>query len=303
MLNNRTSASPHSLRLHRLLTRLTGLAVFVWLSFFLLSTSARAQAALYNIYLPIILQGQPGCPQEAAQWLCLLNQYRAEVDLQPVREQTSMSSALALHTNYMLLNANQSNFHLEIAGNPGYTSEGAAAGSASNMAKGSPSFSMLETMELWMGVPNHRYHMLNPNLASSGFNLSCSPSVCFSGLNVLAGITSFQDTYHVTYPGQGQTLVPDEIFPVTWGVYRAYVAGLEDDDEIRLVSAVIYNEQNQAIAITTSEPNHSDGVYEYRNQLVLLPVQRLASQHTYLVVIEARYLNQTIQRSWSFTTR
>jgi len=265
--------------------------------------SPSAQAPTYTIYLPLVLQSQT-CPENDEQWLCLLNFYRMAATVSPVVAQDASNSSLALHTNYMLLNPDQASFHEEYPANPGYTEKGQQAGMASNMAKGfPPGFTIREAMQLWLKFPNHRYHMLHPNLISSGFDLSCNSQVCFSGLNVLSDIQLSGDTFHVTYPGDFQSGVPAEIFPITWGIYRTWQVGMGDADEIRLVSAVIYNQQNQPIGITTAEPNHDDNAYEYRNQVVLTPVQALISQQTYRVEMTIRYLNQNYQRNWSFTTQ
>lgn len=265
--------------------------------------SASTQSPTYTIYLPFISQSQT-CPENDEQWICLLNLHRAAANLSPVVAQEAWNSSLALHTHYMLLNPDQTSFHEEYPSNPGYSESGEQAGGVSNMAKGfPPGFTTRESIKLWMKFPNHRYHVLHPDLVKSGFNLSCNNQVCFSGLNVLSGIQNSGDTYQVIYPGDSQIGVPADVFPITWAIYRTWLAGMGDADEIRLVSAVVYNQQNQSIAISSVEPNHNDNVYEYRNQVVITPVQAFLSHHTYRVEMTIRYLNQNYQRSWSFTTQ
>ena len=284
-------------------TLMAGLLIAVLAALSKPGFSPSAQATTYTIYFPYISQSLP-CQEDEEQWLCLLNIYRTAAGLSPVVAQNTSNSSLALHTNYMLLNPDQASFHEEYPNKPGYSAEGQKAGMASNMAKGfPPGFTIREAMQLWLKFPNHRYHMLHPYLMSSGFDLSCNSQVCFSGLNVLSDIQYSADTIQVIYPGEAQTGVPAEQFPITWGIYRIWQVGMGDADEIHLISAVIYDQQNQPIEITTAEPNHDDNAYEYRNQVVITPVQALLSQQTYRVEMTIRYLNQNYQRSWSFTTQ
>ena len=273
----------------------------------------QAQVDSYQVYLPAIFQGnqtlQDLCLPGNLQWLCLLNQYRTDAGLNPVTNFPDYSPALALHTNYLLLNPDQANFHDEYPNNPGYTDVGEDAGHQSNMArKASTDFQVQETMELWMKFSNHRFAMLHPDLTLSGFDLSCDNSICYSGLNVLGSLPpSYQVTEkNVDYPGDNQTGIPADIFPVTWAFYMPWWrlgCSSDDNDEVYLINADIYNQQNQKISITTTEPNHTDGVWDYKNQVVLTPDQPLLSGQTYRVEMAVRYQGQTYQHTWSFSTR
>lgn len=270
----------------------------------------QAQEGFYQVYFPLILQGNQTSPQVCLpgdlQWLCLLNQYRTAAGLNTVANFPDYSAALALHTNYLLLNPGQTDFHEEYPYNPGYTEEGEIAGSQSNMAwKASTDFQVQETMELWMKFSSHRYNMLHPDLEFSGFDLSCDTSNCASGLNVLGSLPlSYEVTeQNVYYPGDNQTGIPADIFPVTWGVYMPWTGHEDDSDEVYLISADIFNQQNQKISITTTEPNHTDGVWNYKNQVVLTPNQSLLSNQTYRVEMTVSFHGQTFQHTWSFSTR
>ena len=259
----------------------TILAFIVLVTILLTSTmvpiqQVQAQVDSYRVYLPAVLKGnqtsQDVCLPGDLQWLCLLNQYRTAAGLASVLPDLDYRAGLALHNNYLLLNPDQENFHLEYPSNPGYTEEGKIAGSQSNMAKkASTDFQVLETMDLWMKFSSHRYNMLHPDLTLSGFDLSCDNSNCYSGLNVLGSLpASYQVTeMNVRYPGDNQTGIPADIFPVTWGFYMPWTDQEDDSDEVYLINADIYNQQNQKISITTTEPNHTDGAWDYKNQVSL----------------------------------
>ncbi len=156
----------------------------------------------------------------------------------------------------------------KILHNPGYTPEGATAGGQSNMAwKSSTNFQVLETMELWMMFSSHRFNMLHPDLIRSGFDLSCDDLNCASGLNVLGSLPfSYQvSEVNVIYPGENQIDIPAGIFPVTWGFYMPWTGNEDDSDEVELIRGAIYDQHNQEIDITTSEPNHTDDAWDYKN--------------------------------------
>lgn len=256
----------------------------------------------FQVYLPLISQessqSQGDCPSGDMQWLCLLNQYRVATGLNTVASDPDYSSDLALHTNYLLLNPSQEDFHVEDPSKPGYTEDGKNAGLASNLArKASTDFQVQETMELWMKTPGHHYHMLHPNLSISGFDLSCDNVNCYSGLNIFRGLSSTPDELNVIYPGENQTDIPAEIFPVTWGFY--IMPWMGDCIGADLISGEIFNQQNQKISISRVSPDHCD----YRNQVVLMPVEPFLSNHTYRVEMTVQYREQTLRRSWTFTTR
>lgn len=270
----------------------------------------QAQTDPYRIYLPLITREnqslQNPCLPGDLQWFCLLNQYRTAAGLNTVSHDSGFSSALALHTNYLLLNPDQTNFHIEDPSRPGYTLAGEVAGGQSNMArKASTDFQVIETMELWMKFSSHRFNMLHPDLIRSGFDLSCDTINCASGLNVLGSLPpSYQVTEkNVYYPGDNQTGIPADIFPVTWGFYMPWTGSEDDGDEVYLISADIYNQQNQKISITTTEPNHTDNTWDYKNQVVLTPNQPLLSAHSYRVEMTVSFHGQTFQHTWSFSTR
>lgn len=273
-------------------------------------TTTQAQSGGTTIFLPLLLRQEitaaEACPPASEQWLCLLNEYRSAAGLGLVSHDPAMSSALDLHTHYLLLNPDQANFHLEFENMPGYTLVGKIAGGQSNMAKkAGTSLGVRESMDLWIGYPSHRYHMLHPDLVTSGFNLSCDTANCYSGLNIQGNLPpSYRITSaNIVYPASGQTGIPAQTFPISWSFYMPWTGQEGDAEEADLLSAQLFDQAGNPVAVTLSEPNHQDGLWEYRNQLVMTPVQPLLSQHTYRVEMSARYLGQVLTRSYSFTTR
>ncbi len=275
-----------------------------------ISADIQAQSNENTIYLPLVLQQESDpaqiYPPEAEQWLSLLNQYRSVAGLSRVSHDKAMSTALDLHTQYLLLNPAQVNFHEEYEDKSGYTPAGEIAGGQSNMAKkGGTTLSQQESMELWIGYPSHRYHILHPDLITSGFDLSCDLANCYSGLNIQGNLPpSYQiSSVNVVYPASGQVDIPAVTFPISWSFYMPWTGAEDDDQEADLLSGQLFDQNNQVVAVTLTEPNHSDGRWEYRNQLLMTPNQPLLSQHTYRVEMSARFLGQTLTRSYYFSTR
>jgi len=157
---------------------------------------------------------------------------------------------------------------------------------------------------LWMATPNHRYNMLNPYLLESGFSHTCELNNCFSGLNVLKslnfsskiGINNFQ------YPADKQQNITPIKFPITWGFYLPLTTGLNDNDEVRYVSATIFDENNGKPGFSVNQPNRSDGSYFYFNQVVITPNNDLLPNHTYRVEMTVNFRGTNYSKSWSFTT-
>lgn len=259
------------------------------------------------IYLPLINKNSTvSCPEGPDQWLCLLNQYRAFAGINPVKVNDYFNYGLSLHTTYMLYNPTQSNIHTEYEEKPGYSNDGKIAASQSNMLKllGATYLTTKQSIDLWMATPSHRYKMLHPDLAESGFYLKCDTDNCFSGLNILGSLppSYLVNINEVIYPGDKQPGIPSTRYPITWGFYIPWTGNETDSDEVRLVSAAIYDDKNQKISFTSSEPNHSDGVWDYNNQVILTPSTDLLPNNTYRVEMTVSFRGSNYSRSWSFTT-
>ena len=266
-----------------------------------------AQQPNNQVYLPIVIKADPViCPDGPDQWLCLLNYYRSIAGVNPVTQNGIYNDHIGLHTNYMLLNPTQANVHTEYVGNPGYSEEGKTAAGQSNMISliGGVYLTPKQSIELWLATPNHRYHMLHPDLDQSGFDLSCDSKNCFSGLNILASLPrSFEiQKFDLVYPADKQQGIPASEFPISWSFYLPWTSSTNDNDEVRFVSATIRDSSNKSVSFTKAEPNHSDGAYEYINQVVLTPSENLTPGKIYSVNMTVSIQGKTYTKSWSFTT-
>ena len=150
----------------------------------------------------------PSFIPQTADWLTTVNYYRAMAGLSPVVENPTMSAGAAAHSCYMLQNGIA---HDELPGLPGYTTEGDAAGNASNVAVSSViNTSARSHVELWMSGPFHAIGVLRPNLQSTGFG-KCDRGdtpVWHSGatLDVIRGLgPKAPRADPILFPGNGTT--------------------------------------------------------------------------------------------------
>jgi hypothetical protein len=98
-------------------------------------------------------------PEQA---LPILNQWRTEAHLPTLPAfDSAENTGCAHHNHYMALNGGLQ--HDEVPGNPGYTSDGDAAGNSSVLAQpeGTP--------RVWEGSVYHRMGILNPRITKSGW--------------------------------------------------------------------------------------------------------------------------------------
>ena len=244
-----------------------------------------AQTNGHTVYLPLVSKNYQ-------EWLDLFNQYRSAAGLNPVASNDSMNYGLSLHTKYMLLNPDQSNWHTEIYGKPGYTPEGELAASESNMLwSNSPSYTVKQSIDLWMATEKHRYHMLNPDLMTSGFSLACDGINCFAGLNVLGGLKLINDVRAVFYPGIDQTNVPPTKYPISVGFYPS-----GQISSINVTKFSLFDSNN--IEVSTSQTI----INEYVKEVVIKPNNNLMSNHKYRVEISVSAGGKTFNKTWYFTT-
>ncbi len=257
------------------------------------SQVAAQQPTGNTVFLPLVFQNSPGiCPEDPDQWLCLLNYYRVIAGLNPVISNANYHYGLSLHMKYMLLNPS-SDMHIEDPNNPGYTPEGADAGGQSNMIKliGGTNLSVKDSIDLWMFTEKHRYHMLHPDLLQSGFNLNCDNLNCFSGLNILQGLSLQNVKRAVVYPGHNQVNVPANAYPISMGFYPSnLITG------ITVSKAILYNSSNNTV------PGSITVMNDYFKQVIFKPNSSLIPNHQYRMEMSVTAGGQTFSDVWYFTT-
>lgn len=300
--------------------------LFIVLSLLLLITSFQPRQHVsaqtspdsngHQVYLPLLTNGsnsvkQDVCDQSNEEWLCRLNHYRQRMNLPSISPNNTMSSAVEKHDQYLLVNGDKiqagliTNLHHEDPNNPGYTPEGREAGGQSNVVwYPSTGYSVEEAIEIWMTFSSHRYGMLHPDLSASGFDLTCNDQYCAASLNVTGSLPASYEfsEANLTYPLDGQTGL-DPAAHITWAFYRPWLGEKTDANEVYFVSGSITDQSGNQVAFSVDEPNHTNGVDDYKNQIALMPADNLQNNHTYQVSLTVRYRGQDYIKNWSFTTK
>lgn len=243
----------------------------------------------HTVYLPLVSKNYQ-------EWLDLFNQYRRLAGLNSVAENQIFNDGLDKHIYYMLLNPDQDDWHTEYEGKPGYTYEGKTAASQSNMLwSNDPKYTEKQSIDLWMRTERHRYHMLNPYLAQSGFSLNCdvnsNETNCFAGLNIFGGIDIKGGIIDVVYPAENQSNFPRSGFPMTWGFYPFNLI-----NSFGSPSVTLYDSSNKTV---TGKVNyHSDHVKE----VVFIPDNELLANHRYKIEMKIKVDGEVKSKTWYFTT-
>jgi hypothetical protein len=135
---------------------------------------------------------------------------------------------------------------------------------------------------------DHRFGMLRPELASTGFAHACAGQACRALLNVLGGLQLTPELPRsVVYPGSGQQGVRTGL--ISWQFSPHGVAAV-------LSSAALRDERGAAVAFSTIPAR------EYFNVVAIRPVSSLTPGAAYTVEMAVRLGTQELQASWAFRT-
>lgn len=252
------------------------------------STPEAACPRAYCVFLPRVIGSATAPPSQPASqsWSAQLNAFRTAAGLPPAAENRTFSAEAAKHVRYMLLNPQELQ-HSENPLAPGYTPEGDRAARQSNLFKGSPTLTVDDAMQMWMDSLPHRFGMLQPQLATTGFAFKCDSSGCAGVLNVLGGLqVNTALPSNVVYPAPDQQGVRTKL--ISWQF-------LPFEAPITLRSAVLKDSRG-VVATTAIEPNG------YFNVAALQPTAPLTANTTYTVEMEVEQAGQLLRKRWSFTT-
>lgn len=127
------------------------------------SSQAAKEADPPDLYLPFITK-----PNTNPDWLKYVNQFRDQVGLPHLTEESTWSDGAVLHSRYMV--KNDVITHSEDPSNPWYASEGHEAAQNGNVAVSSSTSTPDEfAIDLWMTGPFHAVGILDPALQRTGF--------------------------------------------------------------------------------------------------------------------------------------
>jgi uncharacterized protein YkwD len=240
------------------------------------------------LYMPAVAQTVPDTTNLPDNWLARLNAYRGAAGVALATEDPSFSEGAAKHVTYMLLNPGEFD-HSEIPGHPGYTPEGDQAARQSNLYRASVGFTAANAIDGWMESLYHRYGMLAPELATTGFALGCDSQRCAAVLNVIGGLSDSELAPDgVVYPAPSQRGVQTSL--ISWQFYPFIAPAV-------LTSATLRDGNNNPVAITTTSPD------SYWNVVSVKPNTPLTPGTTYTAEVHVTVGSRNLSRIWSFQTR
>ena len=249
--------------------------------------------------------------EPSADWLTVVNYFRAMAGQPSVVDDPAMSFGAMNHSCYMLQNGIS---HDEIPGRPGYTPEGDNAGNSGNVAVSSAFNETARShLELWMTGPFHAIGVLRPGLQSVGFgkcdNQNTSPWRSGATLNVISGLgTTPPRSQPILFPGNGTTtslnrFITESPNPVTmcgWsGTAGLPIIAMMPEGFAGNPSASISGPSGPIETCVLSANNTTSTAQQILagdNAVIVMPRSPLANgAHTVLVTTSARSV------SWSFT--
>jgi uncharacterized protein YkwD len=150
---------------------------------------------------PSANENAPATIGTSLNWLEVLNEYRARLNLPPVTEDSRLSRGDIAHVKYLMTNYHQvfasgghigALYHQEDETKPGYSVEGLKAAHSSDVIyqsrrnKQTEDQLMEKAVEWWISGPFHRAPLVNPELRQVGFGQYCAGTGCVSALDSLS---------------------------------------------------------------------------------------------------------------------
>jgi len=148
----------------------------------LTATATPAAKAATAPFTATIASPTPAPPEALVEsWLWRFNHYRAAAGLRLIHDDPRLSSGMAAHAHYLMVNfegvirANGSMgeaAYTESRTQPGYTKVRAAMASNSRLASGCGEMTAAAQIEEWMESPFDRFAMLDPEMTAAGLGFA-----------------------------------------------------------------------------------------------------------------------------------
>ena len=271
------------------------------------------------------LLGDEMKPALAGPGLSRLNFYRQQVGSPPVEQNPSLVVSAQAHANYLVLNGEASNPHVERQGLPGFTGAeiidrvkaagyGYSAGySVSDLVV--PLEDPSASIDSLVDLPLHRVVLFSPEWREAGYSnavrLAGGKRVAYSVLDLGTGplnATASRAPYLIAYPIDRQTDVPaswnyvefPNPLPSGATLPAGYPFSLQGAYGTLLVdSAEMRDAKGGAVAVHPNPASCSDPSH---NCYIMIPVAPLQVRATYTVHVRGALGSASFDRTWQFTT-
>lgn len=239
-----------------------------------------------------------------------INFYRKRAGLIPVTHGESLSSACKKHVTYM---ESHGLTHVEDSSKSGYTTEGAEAGLASDLAQGTDT--MLEALGLWLAGPYHRFPIFEPTLTHVGMNYQGDEGFSCLHLGTTDSSLSPFPYSPVRYPSPAATNVPTtfnsgespdplELHGGNYPAGQVVSIGFRSGVEVESMAVTLTHANGSVVSGYTQLPGDSadPNTANQGNAVTFIPRSPLSGDTRYTVHMSGVVDGSTFSKSWKFTT-
>lgn len=282
----------------------------------------------YKVLLGLL--GNETAVTSPRQALNRLNYYRQQVGAPLLEQNPSLVISAQSHANYLVLNGEGGNPHIQAAGRPGYTGveivgrvQAAGYGYASGYRVSNvlvPIEDPAVSIDALVDMPLHRVIIMNVDYREAGYGraaLDASPAngrksrVAYSVLDLGTGPLDTMPKrapYLLAYPIDKQTGVPTgwnyiefpNPLPAGATLPSGYPFTLQGaHGTLRVDQAVMRDSTGQVVAVHPSSPQCQAPTY---NCFIMIPVAPLKANTSYSVQARGAVGNVPFDRTWQFTT-
>jgi uncharacterized protein YkwD len=243
--------------------------------------------------------------------LTWINYYRKIAGLIPVRASDALDTACSLHVTYMVNHDTLT--HTEDPAAADYTTNGAAAGVASDLASGTTS--LQHATELWIHSLYHRLPILDPALTHIGQAYSSQGGYACLHLGTTDNNWDEFAWDPIAFPAPGQTKVPTTFisgevpdplhrFSATYPAGEVITLTFNNLTTVNSMTVTLTDSANQVINGYLQLPHDNDDPYSagQGNTVSFIPVDPLDPAQTYTVSMTGVVNGAAYQKYWSFTT-
>lgn len=244
----------------------------------------------------------------------LLNNYRKNAGLKPVKLNEELSRACYAHSKYLVKNRNHPvvqglSAHYEVDSLKYATTQGKIAGMKSCIAYVSAPYAI----EQFMNTFYHRMPLIDPNITEVGIGYYKEDyyTVCCVDMESKYKWNNDTTTKVVVYPPhealdvplafqmESPNPIPDSIYSPGYPITISFIR----QDGIKDVKAKVTDKEGREVRCILSTPDNPLTTFPQHNEVCIIPVKRLEYNQHYTVDFSCTLAGKPFKKKWSFYTR
>lgn len=244
----------------------------------------------------------------------LLNTYRKNAGLKPVKLNEELSRACYAHSRYLVKNRTHPavkglSAHYEVDSLRYATPQGKGAGMKSCIAYVNPPYAM----EQFMNTFYHRMPLIDPNITEVGIGYYKEDYYTVCCVDMQSKYVWYNDTAAkvVVYPEpealditlsfqrESPNPIPDTVYSPGYPVTIEFIrqSGIKD------VKVKLTDKEGRELKCILSTPEHPLTTFPQYNEVCIIPVKRLNYNQYYTVDFSCTIAGKPFKKKWSFYTR